>query len=320
MCGNQGSCLASNCLIERRRAIVPRYTVVGLWLLLGLAAAWAGDDNTTAPATRPAFDPLAGLDLSIRQYKKGLDPVEEARLKKFEDHLKESLKSGWKPTWSHLDGNLTDKEIKSLSTAELSRRLFDRGLPARTLMLYNSANTGIRRLEVLYTGYRELFQRPDCWKGLVASMDYYATQLDVHAQGTVNVNAITGLMTVPTFYSYPAIRANITGHEREIIAAHVRALKKISAYLSASMAATGTDKPKRFFAPMAPTALIKWALVVGQGLSEQQYQAARAALSQPKWAGGVVASDMRPYIDEAAIVLQPFANLPPAGPATQPRH
>lgn len=299
---------------------MPRYIIVGLWLFLGFAAAWAGDDNATAPATRPAFDPLAGLDLAIQQYKKGLDPVEEARLKKMEDGLKESLKSGWKPTWSHLDAKMTDKEIKSLSTAELSRRLFDSGLPARTLLLYNSANAGIRRLEVLYKGYKELFHRPDCWKGLVASMDYYATKLDVHAQGTLNVNAITGLMTVPMFYSYPSIRANITGHEREIIAAHVRALKKISAYLSASVAATGKDKPKRFFAPMAPCGVIRWALVLGQGLSEQQYQAARAALSQPKWAGGVVASDMRPYIDEAVIVLQQFANLPAAGPATQPRH
>ena len=55
---------------------MPRYIIVGLWLFLGFAAAWAGDDNATAPATRPAFDPLAGLDLAIQQYKKGLDPVE----------------------------------------------------------------------------------------------------------------------------------------------------------------------------------------------------------------------------------------------------
>ena len=88
-------------------------------------------------------------------------------------------------------------------------------------------------------------------------MDYCATRLDVHAQGTVNVNAITGLMTVPILYRYPAIRANIPGHEREIIAAHVRALERLSAYLSASVAATGTDKPKPFFAPMAPSALIQ---------------------------------------------------------------
>jgi len=298
---------------------MPRYMVVGLGLLLGLAAAWAGDDSATAPATRLAFEPLAGLDQAIREYKKGLDAVEEARLKRLEDDLKESLKSGWKPTWSDLDAKLTDKEIESLSTTELSRRLFDSGLPARTLMLYDSANAGIRRLEVLHKGYKELFHRPDCWKGLVASMDYYAAQLDVHAKGTVNVNAITGLMTVPMFYTYPVIRANITGHEREIIAAHVRALKRLSAYLSASVAATGTDKPKPFFAAMAPSALTNWALVLGQGLSEQQYQAARAALSHPKWAGGLVASDMRPYIDEAAIVLQQFADLPATGPATQPR-
>jgi len=286
-----------------------KYLPVGLGLLLVLAAAWAGDDTATAPATRPAFDPLAGLDLTIREYKKGLYPAEEEHLKKLEDDLKENLKSGWKPPWSDLDAKLTDKEIESLSTTELSRKLFDSGLTARTLMLYDSANAGIRRLEVLYKGYKELFHRPDCWKGLVASMDYYAAQLNVHAQSTVNVNAIAGLMTVPKFYGYPAIRVNITGHEREIIAAHVQALKKLSAYLSASVASTGTDKPKPFFAAMVPSALINWALVLGQGLSEQQYQAARAALSHPKRAG-IVASDMRPYIDEAAIVLQQFATPP----------
>jgi len=275
----------------------------------------AGAIQPAPVATRPAFDPLAGLDEAIRQYKKGLDPVEQERLKKMDDSWKQDLKRGWKPPWSHLAANLTDQEIESLSTAELGRRLFDNGLPARTLMLYNSTNAGIKRLEVLYKGYKELFHRSDCWKGLIASLDYYAAQLAVSGKATDNVNAITGLMTVPKFYSYPAIRVNITGHEREIIAAHVRALRRISAYLNASAASTGKGQHEAFFAPMAPSALINWALALGQGLSEQQYQAARAALANPKWAKGIPASEVRAYIDEAAIMLEKFTGIPPA---TQP--
>jgi protocatechuate 3,4-dioxygenase beta subunit len=285
----------------------------------------SGSPAKPAPAaTRPAFYPLAGLDEAIRQYKKGLDPVEQERLKKMDDSWKQDIERGWKPPWSHLAAKLTDQEIESLSTAELGRRLFDNGLPARTLILYNSTNTGIKRLEVLYKGYKELFHRPDCWKGLIASLDYYAAQLAVSGKATDNVNAIAGLMTVPKFYGYPAIRVNITGHEREIIAAHVRALRRISAYLNASAASTGKGQHEAFFAPMAPSDLINWALALGQGLSEQQYQAARAALANPKWAKGIPAGEVRAYIDEAALMLEMFTIVPPAtqpapaGTTTQP--
>lgn len=266
--------------------------------------------TVTRPATQPAFDRWGSLELAMRQYNKGADPAEDASLKRLEDALRENIKNGWKPPWSDLELKLTDKEIAPLSTAEICVKLFDGGLPARTLMLYNSANAGIKRLEVLYAGYRDLFHREDCWKGLVASMDYYAAQLNVRAQGTANVNAITGLMTVPKFYSYPPIRANIAGHQRELIAAHVRALKALKAYLDASASASGTDKAKPFFATMTPCVLVDWALVLGHDLSEQQYRSACTALSRTKWDGRTTDSDLLAYIDEAIVVLEHFVRIP----------
>jgi len=271
--------------------------------------------TATAPATRAQADPLAGLSAVIRRYDKRPDAAEQRRLDSLENRLKESLKSGWKPPWADLAVQLTDEGIQSLSTADLGRRLFDTGLPARTLMLYESPDYGIRRLEVLYKGYRELFLRPDCWKGLVAALDSYSAQLDVRANATVNVNAITGLTIIPEFYAYPPIRATLSGHEREIIAAHVRALKKLSEYLTASAALQNTERSRAFSTRMAPSALINWGLAISRSLSEQEYQVAHDRLSSAQSAARFQSGDIKSFVDWAIIELDRLAQLPDA---TQP--
>jgi len=54
MCRNQAPCAASNGQVEHGRAIMRRYSVVGLGLLVGLSGVWGGENTGTAPATQPA--------------------------------------------------------------------------------------------------------------------------------------------------------------------------------------------------------------------------------------------------------------------------
>ncbi len=195
----------------------------------------------------------------------------------FELALRASLKSGWQHTWSERGVWLTEKEIASLPTEELGKACFASGLPANLLLLYTNPNFAIRRLEVLHKhkGYAELFRRPDVWKGLIAAMEFHVSQLDPRAEraeGTDNINPIRGLRILPVFYAYPSIRKSITGHEKEMISAHIRALEKLITYHDSQL----------FSLRVAPV-LIKYGLALGKSISPQQYAAACSVLSQYGW-------------------------------------
>jgi len=65
MCWNQAPCVASNGQLEHGRAIMHRYSVVGLGFFLGVAVACTGNGTASAPAKQPAE--LPGSDLSVTQ-------------------------------------------------------------------------------------------------------------------------------------------------------------------------------------------------------------------------------------------------------------
>ena len=122
-----------------------------------------------------AYHPLAGLEQMVHSFDP--DPEQETNLKEFEADLQASLDSGWVPTWKHLEIGLSDQEIQALPTKKLAEDLFRSGLPARTLLLFNHSHVGIKRLEMLYPGYAELFRRPDVADGLNAIIAMRIDQL-----------------------------------------------------------------------------------------------------------------------------------------------
>ena len=263
-------------------------------------------NNRLTTDKEDAADPLLNIDNIIRDFEKGLDESEENRLAMFELEMRTNLKNGWRPPWSELDLRLTDKEIALLSTEELGRACFASGLPARSLLLYDNPNFGIRRLEILHKGYAELFHRPDCWKALVAAMDLYAAELAPQGESTNNVNAIAGLTTLPELYGYPSLRKSIVGHEREMISAHIRALEKLSAYLNSRPDRTKPNVAAPFFSATAPVALVQSGLALGRRVSPQQYEVSRAALSSLRPGKGYASRDIDRFVDQAAQELKHF--------------
>jgi hypothetical protein len=291
--------------------------LVGLVALAMILAAGCAETQTSSPAAaagavadKPAVDPLAGLDRAVKLWEEGLPVGEEERLVQVEKDFKKVIASGWEPTWSGLAPNLTDKQIAAMSSEDLGKACFTSGLPARTVLLYNSRYVAIKRLEIMYKGYAELFARPDCWKAFPATSDFYASQLDPRGKGTDNVNGIMGLAQLPEFYPYPPVRKSLAGHERELIAAHLVALKKISVYLG-SPVKSGEAEP--FFSANAPYELITWGLALGHRLLPEQYAAACEALRRLPQGDGQSRGDVKKYVDLAIEQLQPFVvKLAPA--------
>ena len=161
------------------------------------------------------------------------DPEQEINLKEFEADLQASLDSGWVPTWKNLEIRLSDQEIQALPTKKLAEALFRSGLPARTLLLFNHSHVGIKRLEMLYPGYAELFRRPDIADGLNAIIAMRIDQLiSGDPDAGISISAGIDLGTIADFYSYPTIFKIIDdGHKAEIISAHIQALQRIDSFL-----------------------------------------------------------------------------------------
>lgn len=257
------------------------------------------------PATPTAVEPLAGIERVLRLLNKEPDPNEERRLDAVTRRLRESVESGWRPPWSDLEIQMTDEQIASASTETLAKACFASGLPARTFLLSNSPNAAIRRLEVLYRGYAELFGRADAWKVPIAVIDLYASALDPRGQAVGNVNAIMGLTTLPELYGYPSIRKSMVGHEKEIIVAHIRGLERISTYLAPDLE-LGEDASQPFFSVTAPITLVRWALALGRRLSVERYEQAYTALSEYRWLQGDDPRRIRPFLDRAVKELRRF--------------
>jgi hypothetical protein len=234
------------------------------------------------------------------------DPNEERRLDAVTRRLRESVASGWRPPWSDLEIQMTDEQIASASTETLAKACFASGLPARTFLLSNSPNAAIRRLEVLYRGYAELFGRADAWKVPIAVIDLYASALDPRGQAVGNVNAIMGLTTLPELYGYPSIRKSMVGHEKEIIVAHIRGLERISAYLASDLELGQEDASQPFFSVTAPITLVRWALALGRRLSVERYELAYTALSEYRWLQGDDPRRVKPFLDRAVKELGRF--------------
>ena len=283
-------------------------TVVGLAIngLVQMPPAPVGVASEVESAPVPVVDPLKGLERLVETFHKKPDPNEEKRLAAYERDVRDSLASGWRPPWSGLDVQMSDEELASLSTEELARTCFASGLPARTSLLYSDSSVSFRRLEVAYSGFGELFGRDDAWKIPIAVIDLFAAGLDPNSRSENAVNVIMGLTTLPELYVYPRVRARIPGHEKEIIAAHIHGLEKISAFLASEAFSSEDPASRPFFSVTSPIALVQWALVLGRDVSAERYDEAHAALSPFTWLQDENPRKAKPFVDRAIEELKFF--------------
>jgi hypothetical protein len=260
----------------------------------------------TTPANRPKVDPLFGLDGVLIQFETATNQDHMTKLALFELSMKEKVSQGWKPPWSELDIALDDEEVRKLPTEELGRMLLTSGLPARTLLLYEDPHLGVKRLEALHKGYKELFQREDFWKAPVAAIHTWSSQLDPTKDNMTNVGVMVGFTALPTLYSYPTLSKKIEGHERELIAAHIQGLKQVASFVAASNNKTAADGSPAFFSATAPASLVTSALALGKKVNQQQFENAKTALSATQWPDQYTPNDVKHYVERAVDQLEPF--------------
>jgi len=227
---------------------------------------------------------------------------ESVRLALFELALRKQMADGWKPPWNDRLPQ-TDEELRKMSTKELGSKLLATGIPAREMILYGSRPSfAMKRLEVCYRGYSELFSRPDLVDAIVGSLDV-ASRLSPDRSDRDNLNLAMALFSIPEMYEYPPIRDKILGHERELIDAHIDVLLNIKTFIGKN----GVNRNKTAAALIAPYRLIglsESVLSFAERVSPKETQAARASLAKFPWKANGDITEMIQYIDLSVALLK----------------
>jgi hypothetical protein len=258
-------------------------------------------DGPTDPVpAKIVVDPA--VDEVIRSLEtKTADKAEEMRLAKFELELRLQLASGRKIWGEEL--TQTEEEIRKMPTRELGLRLWATGLHAREFMTFDHPNYAMKRMEVFYKGWAELFQRPNVWEAMIGGIETLSSQLDTTKSDRENLEFAMALMTLPETYGYPPIRRSLIGHEKELIQAHVAALLKIKEFVLA-VSGRGTSRTAALMTPRTAIILSQTAVALGKSLSPALALSARESLSQFPWSEGYTSEDIPRYVDQAVLKLR----------------
>jgi hypothetical protein len=224
------------------------------------------------------------------------------RLAKFELELRQQLASGGKVWGKEL--TQTEEEIRKMPTRELGLRLWATGLHARELMTFDHPNYAMKRLEVFYKGWAELFHRPDLWEAMIGGIETLSSQLDTTGSDQENLRVVMALTTLPETYGYPPIRHSLAGHKKELIRAHLAALLKIKAFVLVVSRRGAALNTAALVTPRTVIILSQTALALGKSLSPTQARAARQSLSLFRWSEGHTREDLPRYVDLSVTQLQ----------------
>ena len=249
-----------------------------------------------------AGDPM--LDDIRKEVLAEVEKNEDVRLAQFELRLRQQMASGWKPPWRGLDVQLTDDELRTLSTTELAVRLWATGIHARELIAFDRASFAMKRLEVCYRGFSELFNRPDLLDAIIAGIGM-SSHLSPDRPDRDNLNLVMALTAVPQMYEYRPIRNTIVGHEQEVIDAHILALANIKTFVIA-MSKRNTAA---MITPRSAIVLSNAALALAERISPMEAQAARESLSHFPWKAANEVDDIARYIDQSVGILKAFTKL-----------
>jgi len=111
------------------------------------------------------------------------------------------------------------------------------------------------------------------------------------------------LTTLPETYAYPPISQALVGHEKELITAHVAALLRIKAFVSA-VSARGSSKTAKLVTPRTVINLSQIALTIGERVWPMQAKSARHSMSQFEWTKEYSDENLARYIDKAVAELR----------------
>jgi hypothetical protein len=271
--------------------------------------ALASPERPTNPVPKeilvdPAFDEIIrSLETEAAE---AFDKDEQVRLAKFELTLRQQMAAGWRPPGKELELPLTDEEIASMPTRELGIRLWAIGLHARELITFDRPNSAMKRLEVCYQGYAELFRRPDLWEALRDGVVAGSSQLDATKSDRENLSFVMTLTSLPETYGYPPIRRSILGHEKELMQAHITALLKVKDFVLALAHRGAPMGTAALVTPRTVIILSQTALAMGKPLSPALTLSARQSLSQFEWREGCTGEDIPRYVDMSVTKLREF--------------
>lgn len=153
-------------------------------------------------------------------------------LLEYEKSLKTQLATGWVPPWSNLNIKASETEIRDMGTKELAVMLLATGIYERQMMAMNNPDTILllKRLEVFYKGYAELFARKDLGLIFASGIETSAKQLNPEGKFVDNSRILTRLEQLPQMYDYPPIKKNIVQHDQALFKAYIVALSEIGRF------------------------------------------------------------------------------------------
>jgi len=169
------------------------------------------------------------IDRYVRQF----DEQDDKLLRELERLKKEWVKSkerGWKPPWAGYKGVRSRAEYEKMSTADLAKECFSTSLWAREIFVHNKPAYGISRAGGFHDGYSVLYERPDFWDGMVSVYEYLSVRLGKAEEEHERMDILFNLQTLRWAYTYPDFRKTLPGHERDLLRAHVAALKAVLSY------------------------------------------------------------------------------------------
>jgi hypothetical protein len=273
-----------------------------------IAANVSTEPTTTFPVG--SVDPLADFSQFEASFIQGMEQDEEVQLSLFKLRMKKAVNSGWHPPWSSQAPAYSEEQLRKIPTVELARYLFSRGAPARCTLLYpDDPNRGVASLEAVYSGYSELFSRPDCGSGILELIPFFSSQLDVDHDEQSNLSAIMALRSLPTLEMYPPICRNLLVNTNALIRANLQGLDTLRSFVHSAALSRGgaTSKPQisaNFVLP-ASCALADVSILFGRGRSPTAANAAKAAISRFR----VVPTDLaavEKFITAAINSLEPL--------------
>ncbi len=302
---------------ERRYRLIA-YTVTGIVFAVAVATTFyllsglpeKSENGGKSVTNADMADALSALDKIRTAFEKSVTAQIAPELAEWEADLKASLKGGWKAPWSNLAPKLTAEEIRSLGTEELTQACLSSGLAARTLLLYSNPTTAIKRLKILYPAFGELFAREDAWRVIPTALVLHARQFDANAPSTQNVNAFMGIVTALDFYRAKGFAYRFAGHERELITAHVSALKRIREYYRAVAEREAIGEDKHYYVcTRTPVLTADWALVLLKRVSPGDYES-RTVVTRAALGRKVTRRDVMSYVDAVLAELDRFLRTP----------
>jgi hypothetical protein len=166
----------------------------------------------------------------VRQFDEQTDDELLRRLEGLKKGWAKSKERGLKPPWEGYKRVRSRAEYEKMSTTDLAKECFSTSLWAREYFCYGIPAYGIARAGVYHDGFSVLYERPDFWDGMVRVYGDLSGRLGKAETEHKRMDILFNLQELRWAYTYPEFRKTLPGHERDLLRAHVAALKAVLSY------------------------------------------------------------------------------------------